>query len=81
MSCAVCDGHPCCPCCSTGRNMTPCPECDGIGYTYYDEDGDVITQEEYNQLPPQKTDKEPCNYCEGTGEIEYDNEPDYDDYS
>ncbi len=60
--------------------MIPCPACDGNGYTFYDEDGDEISEDRYNQLAACERDKEPCDYCEGTGEIEYDNEPDYDNY-
>ena len=60
--------------------MVPCPECNGVGYAFYNEDGDAISEEEYNQLLPYKRDSEQCDCCEGTGEIEYDNEPDYDNY-
>jgi len=54
--------------------------CNGIGYTYYNEDGDEISEEEYNALPKDCRDKEACEECDGTGEVEYEYEPDYDRY-
>jgi DnaJ-class molecular chaperone len=61
--------------------MTPCPDCNGEGYThYYDGEGNEITKEAYNLLPTDCRDREICDHCEGTGEIEEDNEIDYDHY-
>jgi len=69
-----------CPCCSPTALMIPCPECNGVGHTFYNEEGEIIKEEEYNQLPHNRRDKEPCDYCEGLGEIEENYEPDYDNY-
>lgn len=80
MSCPVCNGYPGCPCCSPGPHYVTCPVCNGIGYTYYNEDGDEISEEEYNALPKDCRDKEACEECDGTGEVEYEYEPDYDRY-
>lgn len=80
MSCEVCYGHPGCPVCSPEPNMIPCPVCNGKGYTYYNEDGDEISEDEYNALPSDCRGKDPCDECNGEGEIEYEYEPDYDDY-
>jgi RecJ-like exonuclease len=60
--------------------MITCCECNGTGYAYYNENRGMITQEEYNQYPPEKRDREPCECCEGSGEITYNNEPDNYDY-
>lgn len=80
MSCEVCYGHPGCPICSPAPHLITCPVCYGKGFTYYNENGDEITEDEYNTLPKSKRDKEACEECDGTGEIEYDYEPDYDNY-
>ena len=60
--------------------MQVCPECNGVGYTYYDEDGMEITADEYEQLPHDRRDREACDYCGGAGEVECDDELDYEDY-
>jgi DnaJ-class molecular chaperone with C-terminal Zn finger domain len=78
--CSVCNGYFGCPCCSPEPSMSTCPECNGEGFTHYDANGDIISQEDYDLLPSGERSKEPCEYCEGTGEIEYSNEPDYDNY-
>lgn len=80
MSCPVCEGHPGCPCCATEPRMITCPDCNGTGYTYYNENGDEITEHEYDNLPAKSRDKDTCDQCEGVGEIEYEYEPDYDYY-
>jgi len=64
--------------------MSKCPECGGTGYeAYFDEEGNQITEEEYNALPKGKRDREICSCCNGEGEIEDDSEnyweDDYDD--
>lgn len=60
--------------------MVQCPDCNGSGHIYYDEEGDLIAAEEFKLYAPGRAIEETCDYCEGTGEIEYDNEPDYDNY-
>lgn len=80
MSCGVCYGHPGCPCCAPEPDLITCPVCNGRAYTYYNEDGDEITEDEYAALPKNERDKEACEECDGTGEVEYEYEPDYDDY-
>ena len=52
--------------------MIPCPVCNGKGYTYYNEDGDEISEDEYNALPSDCRGKDPCDECNGEGEIEYE---------
>lgn len=76
--CEVCHGHPNCPVCGPEPRMMQCPDCGGAGYTYYDEDGDKITEAIYNQLPAKQRERIICDRCEGTGEIEDDYEPDYE---
>ena len=79
MACSVCYGYPGCPCCADEADMIQCPECRGTGLRYYDENGNDITENQYNALPEDERIKEDCEHCDGTGEIEDDYEPDYDD--
>lgn len=61
-----------------------CPDCNGTGGDYYNEDGDVISQADYERLSDE--DKalwtlDKCERCDGCGTIEV--EPygrDWDDY-
>ena len=61
-----------------------CPDCNGTGGDYYNEDGDVITKADYERLSDE--DKvlwtlDKCERCDGCGTIEVESyEPDYDDY-
>lgn len=61
-----------------------CPDCNGSGGDYYNEDGDVISVADWERLSSE--DKalwtfEKCERCEGLGTIEVEAyEPDYDDY-
>jgi hypothetical protein len=55
--------------------MVLCGECNGTGYTYYDEDGDIVSETIYNRLSEESRDFEICEYCGGDGKIEV--EPDY----
>lgn len=75
--CSVCEGRPGCPCCSTSETiLMTCPDCYGKSITYFDENGEEITLEQYNELPECDRFSEICPTCEGTGEKEY--EPDYE---
>ena len=62
-----------------------CPDCNGTGGDYYNEDGDVITQADWERLSDE--DKalwafDKCERCDGLGTIEVEPyEPDYDDYN
>lgn len=61
-----------------------CPDCNGTGGDYYNDDGDVISVADWERLSDE--DKalwkfEKCERCEGLGTIEVEPyEPDYDDY-
>ena len=61
-----------------------CPDCNGDGGDYYNDDGDVISVADWERLSDE--DKtlwtfEKCERCEGLGTIEIEPyEPDYDDY-
>lgn len=61
-----------------------CPDCNGTGGDYYNEDGDVISVADWERLSDE--DKalwtfDKCERCEGLGTIEVEPyEPDYDDY-
>ena len=61
-----------------------CPDCDGTGGDYYNDDGDVISVADWERLSDE--DKalwtfEKCERCEGLGTIEVEPyEPDYDDF-
>lgn len=61
-----------------------CPYCDGDGGDWVNEDGDVLSDADYNRLSDEDKslyDFLRCEYCKGTGEIEV--EPygvDYDNY-
>lgn len=61
-----------------------CPDCNGTGGDYYNEDGDKISKADYERLSDE--DKalwtfDKCERCEGLGTIEVEPyEPDYDDY-
>lgn len=62
-----------------------CPDCNGTGGDYYNEDGDVISVADWERLSDE--DKvlwtfDKCERCEGLGTIEVEPyEPDYDDYN
>jgi hypothetical protein len=62
-----------------------CPECNGTGGDYYNEDGDVISVADWERLSDE--DKalwtfDKCERCDGLGTIEVEPyEPDYDDYN
>jgi hypothetical protein len=62
-----------------------CPDCDGTGGDYYNDDGDVISVADWERLSDE--DKalwtfDKCERCEGVGTIEVEPyEPDYDDYN
>lgn len=61
-----------------------CPDCNGSGGDYYNENGDVISVADWERLSDE--DKalwtfDKCERCEGVGTIEVEPyEPDYDDY-
>ena len=61
-----------------------CPDCDGTGGDYYNDDGDVISVADWERLSDE--DKalwtfNKCERCDGLGTIEVEPyEPDYDDY-
>ena len=61
-----------------------CPDCNGTGGDYYNDDGDVISVADWERLSDE--DKalwtfNKCERCDGLGTIEVEPyEPDYDDY-
>ena len=65
--CTVCNGIGC-PCCWEEPKTMNCPECDGNGYIIYNDDGDLITEEEYNASPAEYF-KDACDVCNGEGYI------------
>lgn len=68
--CVVCNGYPGCPVCAEDK-MRECPDCNGTGYeAYFDEEGNKITEVEYNALPVNKRERDRCSRCHGEGEIE-----------
>lgn len=75
--CNICNGYPGCPCCSTSNTLLmTCPDCDGKAITYYDGDGNEITESQHSELSECDRFSEICPTCEGTGDKEY--EPDYE---
>lgn len=80
MSCSICHGYPGCPVCSQDSATMRCPECQGEGLTaYFNQDGEEITKEKWEQLPGKKRDQDTCPACEGNGVIEFEYEYDYDE--
>jgi len=65
--CSVCNGIGC-PCCWEEPKTMDCPECEGNGYIIYNDDGDLITEEEYNASPAEYF-KDACDVCNGEGYI------------
>ena len=65
--CDVCNGHSGCPVCSKEPYYVKCLNCDGEGYLYYSEEGDVITRDVFFSRPDGI--KERCEICDGEGEI------------
>ena len=65
-------------------NYDTCPDCNGDGGVWYDEDGEKHSKADYERMSEE--DKalcvfEQCERCGGEGEIEVEPyEPDYDDY-
>lgn len=60
-----------------------CPDCNGDGGIYFNEDGDEISKAEYEQLSDEEKELwefEKCSTCDGSGEVikEADDEPDLD---
>ena len=69
----------------TDPEYDTCPDCNGDGGVWYDEDGKEYSFADYERLSEE--DKalcvfEKCERCGGDGEIEVEPyEPDYDDYN
>jgi RecJ-like exonuclease len=80
MSCEICHGHPNCPVCGSGHTLTEtCPDCHGEGCIRYDEDGNDLTREQFNQTPADQRTEERCSTCHGTGIVEAEEyEPEYE---
>lgn len=61
-----------------------CPDCDGDGGVWYDEDGKEYSVADYERMSEEERinlEFEECVRCDGSGEIEAEPyEPDYDDY-
>lgn len=67
--CTIChNSYPNCPVCSDRPTYNECPECEGTGTIYFDEDGNTLTQIEFMQRDD--SDCEDCEMCNGSGEIE-----------
>jgi RecJ-like exonuclease len=72
--CSICEGYQSslCPDCSgTWDDRTPeiCSVCEGEGCIRFNEDGDDLTEAEYNLLPEDERFCDQCTRCEGTGLI------------
>lgn len=76
--CPVCNGRPNCPCCGEEPRRVECAECGGSGKIYFDEEGERITQKEYNDLPKDRRECASCGECGGEGTVEYEYEYDYE---
>ena len=71
--CDVCNGHSGCPVCSKEPVYIDCPECNGVGYFYYTEDGDRLSEEVfYGSSYLSGITKERCDVCDGEGQIIYE---------
>ena len=60
-----------------------CPECNGSGYIYLNENGKQISQEEYEEMDESVKEnccRSVCELCDGYGEIPYEDMIDYDDF-
>lgn len=61
-----------------------CPDCNGDGGVWYDEDGNKYSVADYERLSEECREGfefEKCERCDGLGTIEVEPyEPDYDDY-
>ena len=77
-------GNPQAPWNQPDAEYDTCPDCNGTGGDYYNDDGDVISVADWERLSDE--DKalwtfDKCERCEGVGTIEVEAyEPDYDDY-
>jgi Zn-finger nucleic acid-binding protein len=62
-----------------------CPDCNGDGGVWYDEDGNEYSVADYERMSEEERKDlgfEKCERCGGDGEIEVEPyEPDYDDYN
>ena len=73
--CDVCNGHSGCPVCSEEPVYIDCPECNGVGYFYYTEDGDTLSEEEFHNSPwLSGIIEDKCSVCDGEGQIIYEDE-------
>lgn len=73
--CDVCNGHSGCPVCSEEPVYIDCPECNGVGYFYYTEGGDRLSEEVfYGSSYLSGITKERCDVCDGEGKIIYEDE-------
>lgn len=74
--CDVCNGHSGCPVCSKEPVYIDCPECNGVGYFYYTEDGGYrLSEEEFNNSPWfSGIIEDKCGVCDGEGQIIYEDE-------
>ena len=70
--CSVCygSGHGSCPACQDPYRYTDCQRCEGTGTIYYDEEGEEIDKETYDNLPPDKRYEDTCPACYGDGYID-----------
>lgn len=77
-------GNPQAPWNQPDAEYDTCPDCNGTGGDYYNDDGDVISVADWERLSDE--DKalwtfNKCERCDGLGTIEVEPyEPDYDDY-
>lgn len=69
---------------SSEETYDVCPECDGDGGVWYDEDGKEYSKADYERMSEEEQTElefKECERCEGKGKIEVEPyKPDYDDY-
>lgn len=62
-----------------------CPDCNGDGGVWYNEDGKKYSVADYERMSDEERkdlEFEKCERCDGKGEVEVEPyEPDYDDYN
>lgn len=69
--CIECNGmYSNCPVCqSVDTHMEKCTDCNGEGKIYFNDNGDILTKEEWLKLPEDERSYDDCITCEASGEI------------
>jgi DnaJ-class molecular chaperone len=67
--CELCHGIGC-PACEVETAYEPCDECSGSGCILFDNDGELLTPQQYEALPEAERSRDACTACEGKGYVE-----------